>query len=874
MGVLRSLLHGLRDWRRSDEIDRELADELEHFYAEAVDDLVRHGAAPEHARRHVRLTYGDALGAREDVRASLWESAAQDLVADLRLGLRRLRRSPGFTATVAAVLGLGIGAATVIVSVVRPVVFDGLGYPDANQLIAIEDRSDAGQPLAVTFGSFLEFERRTTRFDALAVHGVWQPTLTGGAEPERLEGERVSADFFEVLGVPPRIGPGLDPDEAHEGGAKQVVLSHDLWTRRFDADPRVLERTLELDGVPYAVVGVMPPDFRSVLRTESRIWTHLHYGSATDPNGPEWGHHLGMIGRLGMGVTIESGRAELTEVAARPIPDFPRPNWAAMDDGLIVTPLRSFATADGRGTGLILLGAAGLLLIIACVNLAILLVARGLRRGGELAVRTALGAGRGRLIRQLTVESLLLAGLGGALGLAIAVIGTDSILTGLPASLRGLGSSGLDAGTLAFALVVVLVVGVAGGVIPALAASRGASAAGGVRGSAPAHRVARNLIVSEVALAVVLLVGAGLLTRTMHNLLAEPYGIDPGSTWVMQVRATSVPGGDVEVNQFWDRSLDAVREVPGVRSVATTTQLPLSGDFDAYGVAMQTPGRTGEVAGTAFRYAVSPDYHDLMGIPIRHGRALGRADQADAQPVAVVSASLARGLFGDADPLGREIRLGVGGAAYSIVGVAGDVRQQSLATDVTDAVYVTTHQWRWADRIRWVAVEVADPGVIDSVKRAIWSVNPDQSIGKVETLDRVVRRSEAHRRFVLALVGIFAALAVVLSALGLYGVISAQVADRRREMGIRAALGARQPELVGLVLRRGLGLSLIGIGLGLALAMLASRALASLLFGVTGLDPLTYAAVSGLFLTVAALACWIPARRAAKADPLRSLAAE
>ena len=874
MRFFHAFVHGIRNWLRPDEVDGELVDELDHFYAEATSDLVRQGMPAEEARRRVRQTYGDALSAREDVRASLWENTVQDLVADVRLGVRRLRRSPGFTAIVACILGLGIGAATLIVSVVRPVLFDGLGYPDADRLVAVEDRSDGGEAFPVTFGTYVELQNRTSRFQALAVHRPWQPTRTGGTEPERLEGQLVSGRFFEVLGVRPMIGAGLDPAEDRVGGGNQVVLSHRFWANRLDSDPEVLGRTLELDGVSYAVVGVMPAGFRSVVRTGADLWSLLQYGSTVSFDGREWGHHLGMVGRLTRGVELSAARTELTEIADRPITDFPRPDWAALQNGLVVTPLRSSVTAGGRGTGVVLLGAAALLLLIASVNLAILLVARGLRRGNEMALRSVLGAGRGRLVRQLTTESLLLAGLGGAMGIGIAWVGSDVTLAAVPASLQGLGSAGIDGVTVAFALAVTLVVGAAGGVIPAFAAARGASTAGGSRSSAPVRRAARYLIVAEVALAFVLLVGAGLLTRTMQRLLAQPYGIEPARTVVLQVRATSVSGGDASVHRFWDQSLDAIRAVPGVRSVATTTQLPLSGDWEVFGVVVDGTGRTDGADGSVLRYAVSPDYHDLLGIPIREGRALAETDRGGAPAVALVSASLARSLFGEASAVGRQIRVGSGGAAFTVVGVAEDVRQASLADDFTPAVYTTAHQWHWADRVRWVAVDLADPGLIDQVKRAVWSVDPNQSIERIESLGAVVRRSEARRRFVMTVIGIFAGFALLLSGLGLYGVLSSRVAERTREMGIRAALGATRTEIVGMVVRHGMGLSAVGIAIGVVTAMVSSRALSSLLYGVSGLDLLTYAAVAMLFAIVAGLACWVPARRAAKADPLRSLTAE
>lgn len=869
-----ALMHGLSSWMRREETDRELVDELEHFYAEATDELTKQGISAKEARRRVRQTYGDALAAREDVRASLWESTAQDMVSDVRLGVRRLRRSPAFTAIVTCVLGLGIGAATVIVSVVRPVLFDGLGYPGADRLVALEGRSDAGEPFPVAFGSFVELRSRATHLAALAVHSSWQPTLTGRIEPERLEGQRVSAEFFDVLGVYPLIGAGLDRLEDRVGGADQVVLSHQLWADRFDSDLDLLGRTIELDGVPYTVVGVMPPGFRSVVRTEARLWTLLQYGSTASFDGREWGLHLGMIGRLRPGVETATARTELADIAARPIVEFPRPDWAALRNGLVVTPLRSSVTADGRGTGLVLLGASALLLVIACVNLAIMLVARSLRRGDELTVRTALGAGRGRLVRQLTTESVLLAGLGGALGIGIASVGIDAALAAAPPSLRGLGAAGIDLVTLTFSLATTLVVGVAGGVVPALAASRGASAVAGSRSTTPVRRAARHLVVAQVALAFVLLVGAGLVSRSMQHLLAEPYGIEPAETVVMQVWGTSVTGGDEGVHRFWDQSLDAIRAVPGVRSVATTSQLPLSGDSEMFGVVVDGTGREDGADASVLRYSVSPDYHDVLGIPILEGRGLDETDREGTPPVAVVSGSLARSLFGEGPAIGRRLRVGASPTAFLIVGVAGDVRHGSLASDVTAAVYTTSRQWHWADRVRWVAVDLADERLVGDVKRAVWSVNSDQSIVRIERLGAVVRRSEARRRFVMTVIGVFGGFALLLSGLGLYGVLSSRVAERTREMGIRAALGATHPELVRLVVRHGMGLSAIGIIIGIVTAVVTSRAVASLLFGVSRLDPATYLAVATLFALVAGFACWVPARRAAKVDPLRSLAAE
>jgi putative ABC transport system permease protein len=886
MWLWRQITYGLRSLLDRGQSDEDVTDEVRHYFAEAEAELVAGGAALEEARRTVRLRYGDSLRVREDVRAYGWETALEELYSDLRLTARRLRRNPGFTVVVTLILGLGIGATTAILSAVRPVIFDPLPYPNGDRILAISDRSEGSSTVPVTFGTYREIVERSRVFEALSVFKPWQPTLTGRAEPERLQGQRVTAGYLDVLGIAPVLGPGFDVIEDRPDGANQVVLSDGLWRRRFDSDPAIVGRVVHLDAEPYVVVGVMGRAFESITLPGSQAWGLLQY----DPlhagfDTREWGHHLGMVGRLDAAATLDDARRQLSEVASHPVPEFHRPEWASLAAGLSVLPLRDSVMADTRPTMLVLLGAVALLLMIACVNLTILLLARGLRRQGELAVRAALGAGRNRLVRQILTESLALAGLGGVLGVLLAQVGLGALLAASPPTLfRGepSGAVGLDAGTLGFALALTTAVGVLVGLVPAWSRSGGplnASVQDAGRRSTARHRaLPRALVVVEVALAMVLLVGAGLLVHSTERLFSAPQGFDPTSLVVMQIYATGLERGDAVIHRFWDQALDAVESVPGIRSAVFTNQLPLSGDAEVFGVTLDGEDPEADAGSPAYRYAVTPGYVEAMSILLIRGRSLGEQDDLPgAPPVVVVSTSLASQLFQDRDPLGERIRVGPFELdPYTIVGVVDDVKQESLAADPGSGVYVTSRQWHWADRVRWLVVRADQPlsTLVPAVRRAVWSVDGDQPIVRAQSMEDVVLRSENRRRFVMTVLMAFALFAVTLAALGLYGVLSGSVAERGREMGVRAALGASRNDIRTLVVRQGMTLTALGVGLGLLGAASASELLSSLLFGVARLDPVTYLAAALLISAVSAGACWLPASRAAKVDALVMLRAD
>jgi len=518
-----------------------------------------------------------------------------------------------------------------------------------------------------------------------------------------------------------------------------------------------------------------------------------------------------------------------------------------------------------------------LLLLIACVNVTNLLLARGANRRGEFAMRIALGAGRNRMIRQLLTESLLLAMMGGALGLVVAEFGVRELVRLSPIELPRMVDIGVNGTVFAFALGITTLIGLGVGLIPALHASRGdlnAKLQQSSRRTAGGHQwMRRTLVIAEVSLALVLLVGAGLLFRSLSRLFAIDPGFDTSQLLTMQVQASGTGFDDEKTHRFFAQSLEAVRNVPGVSAAAFSSQLPLSGDLDdGYGVQFESSMNNPEENRGAFRYAVSPGYLETMAIPLRRGRLLNAHDTANTPPVVLISESLVKSKFGDQDPLGQRLRLGASDGPWcTIVGVVGDVRQTSLAVSQTNAVYITTDQWRlFADRALWLVVRARSDAaeLAPAIRQAIWSIDKDQPIVRVATMDQRLATSAAERRFALILFEAFGFVAVVLVAIGLYGVLSASVAERMREIGVRLALGAQKRDVLFLILRQGLTLTLVGVSFGLLASWAVTRLLSNLLYGTSATDPLVFAGVASLLFLVALLACYLPARRAMKVDPL------
>jgi putative ABC transport system permease protein len=811
------------------------------------------------------------------------EKIMQTLLQDLRYGARMLRKQPGFTLIAVLTLALGIGASTAIFSAVSPILFESLPYPQARQLVTIWYAGADGARTRQTFGTYRELAARSHAFAALAVMKPWQPTMTGAAEPERFEGQMVSADYFRVLGVPPTLGRDFAPADDRLNGPNVAIISDALWWRRFAGDRTIIGRAVTLDDKLYTVIGVLPRGFENVLAPAAEVWSLLQYDAALPPLSREWGHHLQLIGRVRAGLGAAQARAELNQIARTPLPEFVRQPGSSIQHGLLVNALQDDVTRGVKPALLAVLGAVGLVLLIACVNVTNLLLARAAQRRGEFAVRAALGAGRMRMIRQLLTESLLLALLGGAAGMMLAAFGVDVIKALSPAGLPRLAAIGVNGRVFAFALSVSTLSGVIVGLIPALQTLRGNPRAGlqqsSGRGARGQQMTRRALVVAEVALALVLLVSAGLLLRSLERLFAVAPGFEAAGVLTMQVQTYSRRyDDDGACHRFFAEALAAVRRVPGVTVAAFTSQLPLSGDdpsTNVYGAQFDARVSAAE-HGDAYRYAVTSDYFKTLGIPLRRGRLFEAHDVAGAavRPV-LINESFARRIFPRQDPLGQRLRIGgLPDRPWDvIVGVVGDVKEVSLAAAQADAVYVKSDQWLWADGTMWLVARARGDAaaLAPAIRQAIWSVDKDQPVVRVAMLDKLLAATAAEGRFVLILFEAFGLVALALAAIGIYGVLSGSVTERTREIGIRLALGAPTAAVRQLVLSHGLKLVVTGIGLGILAALAVTRWLHSLLFGVSATDPLTFAVIALFLLLVALLACWIPARRATKVDPMIAL---
>jgi predicted permease len=877
MSLWRQLSRGLRTLTDRSRSDRDVADEVQHYFEQATESHRARGLSQEDAVRAARLELGSVTGLREEVRGYGWENVLEAFLVDVRYAARRLRAEPGFTAVVVLTLALGLGGATAIFGVAWAVLFEPLPYPHAERIAMVWEIARDGARNHGTFGMVRELAAEARSFEGISALKSWQPTIIGADRPERLEGQRVGASYFEVLGVAPFLGRTFDRSEDGPGGGNVVVLGDGLWRRAFGGDPSIIGSAIALDGDPHTVLGVMPPGFEDVLAPLAEVWAPLQYDLS---QGRAWGHHLRTVVLLRPGVSLARATREL-DALGQAVLDELRPETYGSEVHFLAVPLREEVTRGVAPALLATVGAVVLVLVIACANVTNLLLARDTRRRGELALRATLGAGRERLVRQLVTESLFLATLGGAVGVAVATLGTRALMALSPPGLARAEAIGVDRAVFGFALALTTLVGLGVGAVTAFqeaGGDRGATLRGLGRGSTRGRSRTRSvLVVAEVALALVLLVGSGLLLRSMERLFATDVGFDSSELLTMQVQTVGLRfDDDAAVSRFFEQALDAVRQVPGVTAAAFTSQLPLSGDSDLYGVRFDPsrPDDPGELRGT-FRYAVSPGYFETMRIPLRGGRLIDEDDRAATEPVALVSESLAKRRLPGREPVGERLRIG-DGPLYTVVGVVGDVRQLSLASPETDAVYVSSAQWRFADRVLSLVVrgrgDVAT--LTEGVREAIWSVDEDQPIVRVAEVEALVAASEAERRFALFVFEAFAVAALVLAAAGIYGVLSGSVAERTREIGVRSALGASRRRILAQVLGHGSALTALGVAIGVPAAAAATEPIVALLYGVSRLDPVTYAGVVALLFLVALTACALPAWRVARVDPATVLKAE
>jgi len=871
----------------------ELSQDLADCYAE----LLSGGATEAEAYQRTLAELGETEIFERELRRVERQVASEPIVSgtnrrtnmvadvrqDLRYGARMLLKQPGFTMIAALTLALGIGANTTIFSVVNAVWLRPLPYPEADQLALVTHRNTKqGGNFELTPASYFDLRQQNKSFAQIAAYFARDFNLTGAGEPERLRGQIVSAALFPLLKASPLIGRVFTEADDRADAPRVALLGHELWRRRFGADANLIGKTLTLDDQSYTVVGVMPPGFAFPVK-DTELWTPiaLSANAANDRNS----FYLSGIARLNPGVTLERAQSELDVIARNLAQAYPQSNTNL---GFGVVQLQESLLAPGFKQALfVLLGAVVFVLLIACVNVANLLLARAAAREKELAVRAALGAGRRRLMRQLLTESILLALAGGALGLLLAVWGVKALKLINPETIARLDEVSLDWRALGFTLGVSCLTGLLFGLAPALQVStpdlqhtlkEGGRGFTGSRG----QRLRGLLVITEVALSLALLVGAGLLIRSFIRLQKVDLGFDPERLLTLRVEMSEDKARDLtRVSNFYQQVIDRVQALPGVEAVGVANAAPIvtPGVRNALVIEGKPEPPPGQPQ-LANNRVVSPDYFRTLGVPLLKGRLLSAQDHAQAPPVVVINQALARRHWGDEDPVGKRFKLGARTANtpwLTVVGVVGSVRQAGLNSDPFPEFYTPftqAGQFRARPRVLLIRATGDPLDLVAAVKDQIWAVDKDQTIWAMLTMEEIVARSLAPRRFNLLLLGVFAALALVLASVGIYGVISYAVSQRTREIGVRMALGAQASDVQKLVIGQGMKLALAGVAIGLTASVALTRTMKNLLFGVSATDPATFVATALLLALVALAACWIPARRATKVDPMIALRGE
>ena len=791
-----------------------------------------------------------------------------ELRQDLRYGLRGLRSAPAFTVTALLTLALGIGANAAIFSVVRGVLLEPLPFAQPERIVRVyhANPSNGLDRGAISEPDFLDW-KRTSRV-AATMGGFWFADgmsgldLTGTGNPERLSATLVTDGFFQALGTPPLLGRTLIGDDDVPGRNRIAVISHGLWTRRFGGDPALVGRSITLNKEPFEVVGVMPAAFTYPAGRRIDVWIPLSYFGPDQIGRSRAARFLGVIARLKPGTSEPQLRDELSAMAERMSLDY-RENtgWTSVN----TVPITESIVGDTRRPLVLLMAAVGMLLLIACVNIAGLLLARASGRQTELAVRAALGAGRGRIARQLVTESLALAIAGGAVGVLLAYLAVRGFAASGAAELPRSAAIRVDGVVLAFTAGLSLACGVLFGLLPAFRASADLEGAlrAGSRGSVtgPGARLRSALVVVEVALAVVLVAGAALAAKSFGRLLAVDPGFDPSNALVVTISVPSV--------QHYTATLDAIRAVPGVEAAGSIRDLPLRANGEQ--IRPDVAGRPTPPTGNPVvqRHHVSVDYFKAMGIPLRAGRAFQPTDREGTQTAVVINEEFARRTWPGEHAVGKALRFGQ--TEIPVIGVVADVRQGGLSEPLAAALYVHVLQ-QFRSRMTIVVRTSGEPlRYADAVRRAIWSRNPDQTITDLTTLEAEVGRSISRPRLLASLLAFFGTTGLTLGALGIFGVLAFAVSERRREIGVRVALGASPGSVLQLILRQGMLLAVAGVVIGVIGAILLTRSMDAVLFGIEPSDPWTFAQVSAALLAAAALASWLPARRAVAIDPLVAL---
>jgi predicted permease len=876
-------------WKRREE--KRLDAELRYHVEARVAELIAKGASESDARRKAQMEFGGLEQIKEDCRTARRGSFVETVIQDVRYGARTLRKAPGFALIVIATLALVIGASTTVFSLVNAILVKTLPYPQSDRIVLPWLTTPVGLNIGSDVipwseGQFRMVTREQKSFEWLAALQPASFNLTGAGEPEMVDGIRTSADLFPTLGVSAAIGRVFTQEEDQPGRANEVLLSDGLWRQRFGGDPAVVGRAVELNGASYTVVGVMPRGFvfpraeemppMLNFPRETRLWVPAAIPQQPIPGPAE----MAVMGRLAPGVSITQAQAEMDVIARHA--EARNPNLKGWFNTRM-TPLAKQLVGDTRRPLLLILCAVCVVLLIACSNVANLLLARSLARGKEFTLRTALGAGRGRLVRQILTEGLLLAGVGGAAGILLALEGVALVKRFGPSDIPRLREATVDFRVLLFAVGVTLLSGLLFGLAPALGATRENLVESlkqrrqGSSGGAATPRLRNALLVGEVALALVLVVSGGLLLRTFWRVLAIDGGFNAEHVLTFQLSLPSGKySGQNQIVAMYQNLLGRVRAIPGVEAAGVGETVPMSGEGESTVVRLSDDPRSETKELPYARYTmVSPGYLSAVGTRLLRGRDFTELDTANSQPVALISASLAKQYWPGQDALGKQIAPGsTQFPIETIVGIVADARHTSLREEIVPEMYVPYNQKIWPSMLNMrVALRTTGDATMATagVREALNAVDPDLPMARVATLSMLVDDSMTQPRFSMLTLGAFGVLALVLASIGIYGVISYLVSQRTQEIGIRLALGASGRDVFGMVIGQGARLAGLGIAIGLVAALGVTRLMAGYLYGVGPTDPLTFGAVAVLLIGVALLACYVPARRAMRVDPIVSL---
>lgn len=872
---------------RMQQAEREFAAELESHLEMHIEDNLCSGMAPGEARRQALIHLGGMEQTRQSYREQRSLPWVENLWHDIRFGLRMLRKSPAFTTVAVLTLALGIGANTAIFSIVNGVLLHPLPFPHAEQLIILHESKPNFEFGGISFPNFKDWRRDNHSFFSMSVSHGYYFSLTGKGEAELVDGQYMTSGFFETLEIKPLLGRTFTEQEEIPGAAPIALISEGLWKRKFDASPNVLSKAISLNGRSYSIIGVIPSSFHLTILGMANRDVYVPMGQWNAPGllARNAGMGLRAIARLKPGVSIEQAKADMARVSQNLAKAFPDVDTGI---GASLVPMKEQIVGDVRPFLLVIMAAVGLVLMMACVNIASLLLARSTTRTQEFGIRAALGASRTRMIRQLLTESLLLSIASGALGIVIAIWGTHTCLRLLPQTLPRAEEIGLDLRVLFFTLGITLLTGTLFGLLPAFRTSRtdphSALKAGGRGSSAARHRTQNIFVISEMAIALVLLIGAGLMIRSLQELWKVDPGFNPRNVLIFgyTLPPSMIGGNPTAIRSAFRNFDDQIAAIPGVTAVSQSwSALPIDNENDIqfWPDGQPKPASTNDMKGT-LSYSVGPDYLKVMGIPLKRGRFFTPHDDEKSPLVGVIDEVFAQKYFAGQDPIGRHIMLAEGDKRVEIVGVVGHVKQWGLDADDTNPLRVQLYtSWMQTpdDFVRLAPSGIQAvlryqgdlTQIFNAIRRTVAQNSHEQIFYDVHTMQSSLSSSLAQRRFVMILLGSFAVLSLLLASIGIYGVIAYLIEQRFQEIGIRLALGAQRTHILGLILWQGMRLALIGIAVGIAAGLVLTRTMTQMLYGISATNPGTFIGVAALLMLVVAAACYIPARRASHVDPMQ-----